>query len=446
MMQWVMRVYVNQVCRRGGIAVAVSFMLLMVLCTSCGSASPVLASSDQMTRAKEMVARLNAADQAIVSGDEYLAAVGLLPLYGQPLVDAKISRVAGAVPGGFVYEGIPPYFVSFVSPEKIPLANWPRFSSQLLAISLDGTRALVNDSRNEAKEYVLDIATGNLELFQVAGTPSRHSLEWVVSPVQGENLVIQNTRTQEKLALCAPANSHYRWSRDSAYLVATDGDTSMVYIINIPSTECEKVKLADLDWNAEVLLTPSAQTLVIILPGAYGSSKKSVLMTANRDGTGIKKVAELPSTGRAPGSEAILSPDGEALYLDGYLISLVSGAYVATGGNVIAWLSSPPPSAILRDIQLNVVPESGERGTKFAFEMTGLPVGQEVSWVILRDTTAEQGVVMVTRRVDGTGTITAGKDDFYFKTGLGTEAGIYYLIVYQGVEQVGLKVFSVTEP
>lgn len=399
-----------------------------------------------MEQARRLVANLHTAEDAIAGGDEYVAAMALLPLTDEPLVTAKISRIAAAVPGGLLYDGNPPYFVSFVSPEKIPLANWPHFANKLQAITLDGSRAIISDSHGQSRQYILNVYSGDLELLQAQGTPARHSLEWVVNPAQEDNLTIQNTRTLEKITLCAPANSHYRWSRDASTLVATDGGTSMVYIINIAANGCEKIKLADLDGKTEVLLSPDGQTLVIILPGTYGSSKKSVLMTARRDGTGIKKVAELPATGRVAGSEAIISPDGQALYLDGFMVSLSSGAYAMVGGNVIAWLDSPPPGAMPRNIQLTVSPQSGERGTKFIFEMSGLPVGQEVSWVVLRDDNPGQGGTFITKRVEDGGRLTAEKDNFYFNTGLATEAGTYYLIVYEGEQKVGLAVFSVTEP
>ena len=255
---------------------------------------------------------------------------------------------------------------------------------------------------------------------------------------------VQNIQTGEQISLCSPQNNRYRWSRDSSKLVAVDGNDQLVYLIDIPSGNCSQFKLPGLDWGTEVLLSPDNQQLIIFLSGSFNSMMKSQLLVANIDGTGIKKIADMPFYDHEGGT--LLSPDGNAIYAEGYVISTRTGNFVKTLYPAIAWLDSAPPSAAPRNVQLTVDPPQGPRGTRFSFSLAGGPAKQEVTWAVSRSTEIEPGAAYNKINLDETGSLTDAQGQFGFDTGLSTDAGTYYLLVLIANEKIGTASFTVTEP
>jgi len=418
--------------------------LILLISLACLSSTPSPA-DQQIEQAKTMVTNMSAdADKAIADGDYYVAAINLLTLLGNPGIDTKLNSIASHVPGGLLYEGKPPYYTSFTSRDAQPLPNWPQTASKLLGITLDGRRGIVNEDYNNVATFFIDFPTGSVTRWESDTPYPSPNLEWIVDPYGSQTLAVQNVQTGEQIPLCSRQNNRYRWSRDSSKLVAVDGNDQLVHIIDIPSGNCSQFKLSGLDWGTEVLLSPNNRQLIIILAGSFNSVTKSQLLVANVDGTGVKKIADMPFYDHD--SATLLSPDGNAIYAEGYVVSTRTGNFAKTLNNAIAWLDSAPPSSAPRTVQLTVEPPQGPRGTRFSFKLTGGPAGQEVAWLVSRSTEREQGMAYNETNLDDTGSLTDTQGQFGFDTGLSTEAGTYYVLVYIANEKIGTASFKITEP
>jgi hypothetical protein len=198
------------------------------------------------------------------------------------------------------------------------------------------------------------------------------------------------------------------------------------------------------DWDTDVLLSPNNQQLIIILPGSYTSMEKSQLLVSNMDGTGIKKISDLPFYNYD--YTALLSPDGNAIYAEGYVVSTRTGNYARTLYKAIAWLDNAPPSSALDGVQLTVDPTQGPRGTRFSFNLTGGPANQEVTWLVAQTTEREQNMAYNKTILDATGALNDTQGQFGLDTGLSDAAGTYYLLVFIGDEKIGMASFTITEP
>gem|GEM_PF-6190189 len=429
---------------RNNLKLSIVIIVLLLVSLACLSGEPSPA-SQQVEQAETMVADMSAdADQAIADGDYYVAAIGLLSLVGNPGVDSKLNSIAGQVPGGLLYEGTPPFFMPFTSRDSMSLPNWPQTASKLIGITLDGTRGMVNENYNNAKTFFIDFSTGALTPWESDTPYPSPDLKWIVDPYGSQTLAIQNVQTGQQIPLCSPQNNKYRWSRDATILLAVDGNDQLVYLIDVPSGNCRQFNLPGVDWDTDVLLSPDHQQLIIILPGSSLSMEKSQLLVANIDGTGIKKIADLPFYDYD--NTALLSPDGNALYAEGYVVSTRTGNFARTLYHAVAWLDEPPPSSSLANLHLIVNPPQGPRGTRFSFSLSGGPSGQEVAWLVTRTTEREQGMAYNISALDGTGSLNDTQGQFGMNTGLSEEAGTYYLLVYIANEKIGMASFTITEP
>lgn len=417
--------------------------IVLFVCTSCGL-SPV---QKQIQQGKAMVTSLSAeADKAIAAGDYYVAATILLTLMGNPGVEAKVNSISSHVPGGLLYQGMPPYYMSFTSRDTIYLPNWPQNANELLGISLDSKRGMVDEAYNNVASFIIDFETGSLTRYNSRNPRPSPDMRWTVSTESWSGAVAVNIATGKTVPLCSPTSSPYRWSRDSSKLVAIDGNKQVVYIMDVASGSCNQVKLPGLDWDTEVLLSPNNQQLVIIVAGSYSAVKNGQLLVANVDGTGIKKIADMPFSGREPRSTALLSPDGSAVYVEGYVISTRTGNSARTLNKAIAWLDAPPPSNVSRDVQVIVDPQQGPRGTRFSFRLSNGPPGQEISWFVSPTIEKEKVLAYKAVSLDSSGSLTDEQRQFGFDTGLTTDAGTYYVLIYIKSKRIGMAPFKVVEP
>lgn len=423
--------------------IIILWSVLLFISLACLSSEPSPA-RQQIEQAETLVANMSAdADKAIADGDYYVAAINLLSLLGNPGIDTKLNSIAGQVPGGLLYEGTPPFYMPFTSRDAQPLPNWPQTAGKLLGITLDGRQGMVNENYNNVETFFIDFSTGSLTAWGSDTPYPSPNLNWIVDPYGSETLAIQNVQTGQLIPLCSPQNNHYRWSRDSATLVAVDGNDQLVYLIDVPSGNCRQFNLPGVDWDTDVLLSPTNQQLIIILPGSSVSMDKSQLLVSNMDGTAIKKISNLPFYNYD--DTALLSPDGNAIYAEGYVVSTRTGNYARTLNKAIAWLDNAPPSSALDKVQLTVDPTQGPRGTRFSFSLTGGPAGQEVAWLVARTTEREQGMAYIKTILDATGSLSDTQGQFGMDTGLSDEAGTYYLLVYIANEKIGMVSFTITE-
>lgn len=422
--------------------VGIIIALILFITLACLSSTPSPA-EQQIEQAETMVVNLSAdIDKAIADGDYYVAAINLQKLLGNPGIDTKINSIASHLQGGLLYQGTPPYYMSFISRDAQPLPNWPQTASKLLGITLDGRRGMVNEDYNNVDSFFIDFQTGSMTRYESLEPRPSPDFKWTISTNLYEGAIAHNVETGQQVPLCSPWSSPYRWNRDSTKVVAIDGTKQIVYIMDIPSGNCKEVNLPGLNWETEVLLSPNNQQLIILLTGSFTSVTKSQLLVANVDGTGVKKIADMPFYG----SGMLLSPDGSAIYADGYVVSTRTGNFAKTLHPAIAWLDSAPPSSAPRTVQLSVEPPQGPRGTRFSFRLTGGPAGQEVAWLVSRSTDREQGMAYNETNLDNTGSLTDTQGQFGFDTGLSTEAGTYYVLVYIANEKIGMASFAITEP
>ena len=382
-----------------------------------------------------------------LTGDYYVKATGLLSETDFSAIQKKLGPIVGNVPGGLVFEGSPPYYVSFASHELIPLPFWPQNATHLLGITLDGKKGFVNENGNKGASLLIDFNTGALTSYPTTDPRSSPDADWIILPGQSTNAAIaRNIATAKDIPLCSPYISTYRWSLDSTKLLAINGGEQVVYITDLSAGNCTLVKLPGLDWNTEVLISPDNRKLIIVLPGDRQTGANGRLMTANLDGSGQKKIADLPFAGRESANVSLVSPDGSAVYVDGYVVDIYSGDYATTPYKAIGWLKGPPPANVVRNLQISVEPRQAERGKRFKFSMVGGPIGQEITWYLSRLPDRQPAILKNIMRVDNNGSLNDNQKDFGFDTDLATEAGDYYIMVYIGDKKIGSGSFTITEP
>lgn len=395
-----------------------------------------------------MVANLSVeADNAISRGDYYVAAIHLLTLLGNPGIDEKIQSITGKVSGGLMMESSPPYFNSFLLRDGLQVPNWPENVSRILQVSPDGAGAIIRSNYDNVHSFFLEFATGAMtELDNYEPRPSP-DLNWLIYTDLYDGAKIQNRPKGTETDLCVPYNSVFRWSSDSKTLIVNTGESQTVVLIDIPSLSCQEVQIPGLDWGTDVLYSNTTHQFTLILPGSYSAQKPAELLVANADGSSIKKITDLPVMDHDNHSPTFLSPDGTTLYLDGYVVSTLSGTYAKTIGNAIAWVSGPPPANALPPIQLSVSPIEGPRGTRFSFSLLNGPPSQEVVWYIDDFNQENQDQVGSQRpELDAQGSLNDLNHEFGFDTGLQTEAGIYYLHVLISNQEIAQVEFRITEP
>lgn len=440
MKRWLVKIKLDR-----SIRIILPIFLTIGMSIACISNQPSPA-QQQIDQASTMVSNLTSdADKAISMGDYYVAAINLLSLLGNPGIELKLASISSYVPGGLLIQGDPPAFMSFTSRDTQPLPNWPQTASKLLGITLDGNRGVVNEDYNNVASFFIDFATGELTRLESIDPHPSPDLKWMILTDLYTGAIAHNVETDEQIPLCSPWSSPYHWSRDSSKVVAIDGTEQIVFIIEIPSGICNQVKLPGLDWDTEVMVSPDNQ-LLIILPGSYGAQKKGQLLVANIDGTGIKKIADLPFMGRSVDSKALISPDGSAIYIEGFMVSTRTGNYAQTLFPAIAWLNNGPPAPSSRKVEIIVDPQQGPRGTRFSFSLTGGLGGQEITWLVSKTPDMEQGASCNTIILDGSGKMNDLQMQFGFDTGITTEAGVYYFLVYIGNVKISSATFTVTEP
>jgi len=422
------------------------FGLLALITLACQLSQPS-AAQQQIDQAKTMVAGLTTeTQQQIQDGDYYVAAVNLQTLLGNPGVDELIQQVAPYTPGGLVMEGMPPFYVAFANRDAVALPNWPQNGLALLAIKSDGSQGVVREEYNSVSSFRLDFTTGAWTPYDVYDPNPSPDLQWALHLDLWDGAYAYNVETGETIQLCSPYNNNYRWSRDSKRLVATDGNDQSVYIIDLPSGNCQQITLPGLDWDTDVLPSPDNEHLIIILPGSYGAQEYAQLLVSNLDGTGIKKIADLPFAGRDISGVTLVAPDGSAIYIDGYVISTRTGRYARTLWKAVVWLDYAPPTAVARQVTLTVTPENGPRGTRFAFRLEGAPAGQEIAWFVSTSAQWVESLGYEIAEIGPDGILTDAEGQFGWDTGLSTNAGTYYVSVMIDKQIIASAAFEVTEP
>ena len=382
-----------------------------------------------------------------VVGDYYVRAVGLLLDTANPHLPSEKNIDTVSIPGGLVFEGSPPYYESFSSHEIIPLPNWPQSATKLLGITTDGTKGFVNENHDDSDSFLIDFSTGALTSFPTTDPRPSPNGKWIILPgLSTGSAIMRNIDTGQEVPLCSPLSGPYRWSMDSTKLLSINGIDHVVFITDLNTGNCKLVKISGLDWNTEVLMRPDDQQFYIILPGSGQTGTDGWLMTANLDGSGATKKSDLPFYGREPNSVALVSPDGTSVYVDGYVVDVASGDYARTPARALAWLKASPPSGVVRSLQIDVNPSRGERGTRFRFSMAGGPIEQEITWYVSRTSDKKSPLVSSTLHLDQTGSLDDQQKEFGFDTGLPTDAGDYFILVYIGDKKIGSGSFSVIEP
>ncbi len=382
-----------------------------------------------------------------LSGDYYVRATSLLSEIDFSIIQTQLRPIFANVPGGLVFEGSPPYYIAFASHETIPLSYWPQNATHLLGITLDGKKGFVDENGNDGVSLSIDFNTGALVSYPTKDPRPSSNTGWIILPGLSTNAaIVRNIGTGKDAPLCSPYNSTYRWSHDSTKILAINGSEQVVYITDVRAGNCTLVKLPGLDWHTEVLISPDNRKLIIILSGDKQAGTNGRLMTANLDGSGQKKISDLPFSGRESPQVSLVSPDGSAVYVEGYVVDMASGDYAKSPHTAIGWLKEPPPTGIIRNLQVSVEPRQAERGTRFRFNMVGGPIGQEVTWYLSRLPDRQSAILKNTFRVDNNGTLNDNQKKFGFDTDLATEAGDYYIMVFIGDQKIGSGSFTVTEP
>lgn len=427
------------------ILIAVIILISIACITSSKTPSPA---DEQIKAGETMVVGLSSdIDAAIVNGDYFVAAINLQKLFGNPGVDEKMESIAKFIPGGLIMEGTPPQFISFTDRSGIEIPNWPQNVSGIQNISPDGKTAMIHETYDNVHSFILTFSDGSLREIDLFETNTSPDQIWGVDRYASNTPSLVNFLTGERKDICSPQNNMLTWSSDSRTLVAMDGNSHSVHLINIPSMDCTEVSLPGLEWDNTVLFSPQTQQLVIILPGSFSAQKHGELLVANSDGSNIKKISDLPIMGREVEGRTFLSPDGSTLYIDGFIVSTKTGAYAKPMGNAIAWVEDPISTSAISDVQLLVSPKSGPRGTRFSFTLTGSSPNQEIVWFVTQssESSLDQQAYIISN-LNSTGGLTDVDGQFGFDTGLQNSAGDYFLHVYIAPAEIASAKFTITEP
>ncbi len=433
----------------GLIALVISLTVL-----SCDLGLPVTQNTQAVTPATgaQDSTALSQVAQAIHDNEYYLAAAILRnTLSGQPTQpqsQSYLQQIAAHVPGGLITDGNPGTYYPFARAETVPMPHWPQDANHLVAASVDGQRGIFTKMYNNVETFIVDFASGTMVHYdQLEPIPSPN-LDLTIRQDFSKDARVYDFRSQQETKLCAPYNSGFYWTRDSRTVVGVDGNTQTVYIIDTQSGTCPSAHIAGVVWDVEVFTSPDAQNLWIITPGSFSSQTKGQLLTAKPDGTGIKKVADLPFKGRKS-KRSLIAPDGSAIYVEGYLVSTRSGMAIPSASNAVAWVERDPPFAAPAQIKLTSSPSEGQRGTRFTFRLQGGPAGQEISWAV--NTKPGQPynsypVASGKALLDQTGSLSDTNKQFGWSTDINTNATAYYLTVYINTRPIAEIPLKVTEP
>lgn len=399
--------------------------------------------------AKDNVARLAQAEDALKNQDYYLAAsIARVVLQKEPTnkqVVEFLQRISDRVSGGLVVGGRSGIYHPFGRADTVTFIEG--LGGDLVGISPDGRRGLI---QNRDTYSVMNFADSRIaSLDRGKPSPDLNKVEMfdigagiVFQPMKIKNVL--NGRIRE--IGCTAYDHMDRWMRDSR-LITQIGNEGII-IVDTESGTCRSVKVPGLSrGNVSAALT-DGQRIWIVLPGSFSSVKDGQLFVVNMDGSGLRKITDLPIRGRQRDSREFLSPDSSAIYLsEGLMVSTRTGRVVEAIGNAVGWVESDPLRASVKGAQLTVQPRSGPRGTRFVFQLEGGEPGMEVALSIKRGNDFVDGGWVYW--VDSNGRITDSPNyQFGYKTGINTATGTYTATIVSTKSRMTIATvnFIVAEP
>jgi len=385
------------------------------------------------------------ADDLVANQEYYLAASLVRTILSEdPNNDhamALMKSIAGHVSGGLaVGSGV---YYPFSSAESITFVSG--LHGALVRVSPDGQRGLIVNGENQDIYSIVNLSDGSFMKID-KGIPSTDltRVELYESPTKIKN--ISDGEIQE--IDCSNYTSHDTWSQDSRFIISGD------LIVDTESSSCRNINVPGLSGTVVV----DGEKMWIVLPGNYQDVVKGQLFEANIDGSSLRKLADLPFTGRDDGSRTFLAPDSSAIYLsEGLLVSTRTGQIVSAVPNAIGWLETNPIIANIKQPQLTIQPESGPRGTLFSFSLEGGEPGLEVAMSI--EPTSGGGMPIYF--FDDNGKIEddpnapsdAFSTTFGMPTDINTASGIYTVKIYASpnpnqpdLNPMSVATFTVTGP
>ncbi|MCI0563925.1 MAG: hypothetical protein MN733_36080 [Nitrososphaera sp.] len=386
------------------------------------------------------ISALEEASQAIAEGDYYVAAsIVRTVLASEPDNEQALSliqQLSNYTTGSLVTGGRSGVYYPFSSAETLPFIA--ELKGDLRAVSLDGQVGFITTG---SATFLLDFRNGSFTHIDAPRSstfllPDFLSPDFTklikFDPTWGSFVGIYDVRSGSEIFTsgCASGPGVLQWMRNSRFLTGVDGSRSSVALIDTLSNTCRIVQIPGLGYESAVVIAPDESQLFIVTPGNFTAVDYAELFATNVDGTGIRRIAEVPVLGREE-TRILLAPDGSAIYFpEGYMISTRTGRVGSAIGGAIAWVDTAPPQAVLPQPQIIVTPPEGPRGTRFSFQMVGGLPGLEVSFAVL----------------DANGEFTSGGLFAEMNTDINTPAGQYTVQVYADGDVLASATFLVTEP
>jgi hypothetical protein len=380
-------------------------------------------------------------DELVKNQDFYLAASLARTILSEDPNNEQVKNllqaIAGYIPGGFaVSSGV---YYPFNSAESITFVSG--LHGDLAQVSPDGQRGLIINGENHDQYSIINFSDGSFVKMD-EGIPStdltRVELLDMTSGIYFTPTKIKNIYNGSIQEIdCSAYTSSDTWSQNSRFIISGD------LIVDTQSGSCRKINIPGLSGTVLV----DEEKMWIVLWGDFTSMEQGQLFTANIDGSGLKKITDLPIHGRDwHDARTFLAPDSSAIYLsEGFLVSTRTGQVVNAIPNAIGWLETNPTTSNVRQARLTIQPKSGSRGTRFSFSLDGGEPGMEV--VMRIDPGDNAGLPLYF--VDDNGRIVDDPNySFGMNTDINTSAGTYTVTIFAYPDQrpIAVATFTVTEP